>query len=539
MELLNIRCRLLTGQEVELSVPGDIRIRDVKELIADECHLAADSQRLIFKGQMFMDGNTLGSYGVTSGSVIHVIENSPGPSQGAQPSDRFGDGQGSVDFSDAMASSMGKLMGQFLKPQGSDGDSGRDWDKNMDNMKPFLMQGMKLAEQMARGDNDFGKFASKMFSNFMKPPMMHQDPSRSSYYSGSSFGDEQSHRVANGVRHAGESKGDSASERAETVVNIAKYAITKVSDYLSGTSRSAPQTNGDVKAPSAGMTASELEASLSLTKSSDGIFMKDPKSMASKLPWELLEQLEKVISSVDGTEPPKEDRLDVGHFMERYGAAVRKSGDAIKEVTKFCEGTCAMQSEKLMAMSMMFSLQAALQAEMAMITTVLSKQASRLNASAEADKSATLAESSQDAGSSSTSQEEKSVGSGMGLASKGKQSKKFSGFSARYSETDLYYVPEDYGKVGGKREEDAKKFVSMLTGMSGMQDPFKNPLANRRYGNEPKSSLTDDDILEESTELRTVLNQYRNSTGFKSRMDDFARKTKTLGEEYCTGCIDE
>ncbi|UKJ88890.1 hypothetical protein MACJ_002136 [Theileria orientalis] len=128
-ELLHISFRLMTEKTFCHSMKSSLLISDVKALIETDSEIAPENQRLIFKGQLLKDEFTLKSYGVESGSTIHVVGRAIRPQEqesgdNAQSStgneNGVGDGSGGLD-PDGQGSApgsrgIGMPMGLFMSP---------------------------------------------------------------------------------------------------------------------------------------------------------------------------------------------------------------------------------------------------------------------------------------------------------------------------------------------------------------------------------------------------------------------------------------
>eukprot|EP00927_Polykrikos_kofoidii_P079031 TRINITY_DN75826_c0_g1_i1.p1 TRINITY_DN75826_c0_g1~~TRINITY_DN75826_c0_g1_i1.p1 ORF type:complete len:990 (+),score=185.52 TRINITY_DN75826_c0_g1_i1:326-2971(+) len=69
---VNIRC--IDGTTTQLEVPNDLRISDVKEIIADLLDVPADTQRLIFRGHVVTDDDTVGKHITENNQTIHMVQ---------------------------------------------------------------------------------------------------------------------------------------------------------------------------------------------------------------------------------------------------------------------------------------------------------------------------------------------------------------------------------------------------------------------------------------------------------------------------------
>lgn len=560
-QFLNLTCRLLTGQEIKLSLPGDISISDVKELIAAECDLAPANQRLIFKGQQLSDDRTIDSYTVPSGSVIHVISNSSGgPSSTHQGSQGQAQGQtrNPLDFGDTMVSSMKRIMNGLLTPSGGDSTSAGSqghpkWANTAESMKPLLMEGMKLAQKMSKGEGDLGQFASKLLSNMMDShlgqagtPETRIPRESPSPQPPAEAGDHADYSDCNdGLCEAGLCPTE---HDARSAMLSAKDSINRVCDSLYNTSSSehaheaAYQTACcDRMSSSAGNSCiADCDTDL-LVRTRTGIFLDDAANLNSKLPWRFWEQLESAISQARGTSPCVRDRADIGNFLERYADAVQTSNAITKELVDWSNSSCTISSKRLSSISMIFSLQAALQSELTLITSILSNQASQLETSVDGSKASDsgqrMSQSAQDPAANSSKatpsinshHPEQDNAPNLNNVSRSDDSG-LEGPTSVGGNTS-----STFGNLPTKRESHPPLLFDMLSTFGRMAESVLNQPISQPRANVATSSQTDDDILLESTELRRLFNKYRDSLGFKSRMDEFVQKTKKLGANYCTG----
>jgi ubiquilin len=76
--LMKLRVKTLNGSTLEVEVPSDGTVKDLKDVLAKNTEVPADQQRVIFLGKVLKDPNTLQSYGRFSSFIVKKErENSP------------------------------------------------------------------------------------------------------------------------------------------------------------------------------------------------------------------------------------------------------------------------------------------------------------------------------------------------------------------------------------------------------------------------------------------------------------------------------
>ena len=73
------------GDNVDVRFAPAKTVADFKKAVAEKCGIPAEEQRLIFKGQLLKDDNTLESYGPSNGVVIHMVRGRSVQSQAPAP----------------------------------------------------------------------------------------------------------------------------------------------------------------------------------------------------------------------------------------------------------------------------------------------------------------------------------------------------------------------------------------------------------------------------------------------------------------------
>ncbi|KAL9656408.1 hypothetical protein ABK040_005174 [Willaertia magna] len=77
---------MMNGQSLEIKVDSDISINEFKEVIANQCEIPANQQRLIYQGKVLKDHTKLSDYKVPDGHTIHLVPITPSPSSTEQSS---------------------------------------------------------------------------------------------------------------------------------------------------------------------------------------------------------------------------------------------------------------------------------------------------------------------------------------------------------------------------------------------------------------------------------------------------------------------
>ncbi|KAJ8512376.1 hypothetical protein OPV22_002810 [Ensete ventricosum] len=71
---VHIRCS--NGSKFSVKTAVDATVEAFKAVVAGSCDVAVEQQRLIYKGRVLKDDETLASYGVESDHTIHLIRGS-------------------------------------------------------------------------------------------------------------------------------------------------------------------------------------------------------------------------------------------------------------------------------------------------------------------------------------------------------------------------------------------------------------------------------------------------------------------------------
>ncbi|KAF8020665.1 hypothetical protein BT93_G1176 [Corymbia citriodora subsp. variegata] len=88
---INVRCS--NGSKIAVRATLESTIGAFKSALARDCDVPADQQRLIYKGRILKDDQTLASYGLQADHTVHMVRGSS-PSTGTPPSSAPGAGSG-------------------------------------------------------------------------------------------------------------------------------------------------------------------------------------------------------------------------------------------------------------------------------------------------------------------------------------------------------------------------------------------------------------------------------------------------------------
>jgi len=70
---IKLTIRQSNGEQFEVEVEPSQTVLQLKELCKEKTNLEAVSQRLIFKGRILKDENTVASYEITDGLTVHLV----------------------------------------------------------------------------------------------------------------------------------------------------------------------------------------------------------------------------------------------------------------------------------------------------------------------------------------------------------------------------------------------------------------------------------------------------------------------------------
>ncbi|GBE59854.1 ubiquitin family domain containing protein [Babesia ovata] len=563
---LNVNFRLLDGKQVTLSLPKDTPVSDVKALVAAQCDIAPENQRLIFKGQLLLDNSTLGSYGLESGSTVHVVANATVPSSNQQQQSPQGNSRPSK-FSEAMASSMSSLMREFMAPQGGDGEArnpfsalgailgnaagqgnaqGGGMPSGSDATNNLLLHGMKLAQKLTESNSEFGNLASKLLSGMMKPDG--HRPGESSGV-GATAATSSSHAAETAVHQTATKATDSEEDSSMTqysavaAVSSAKGAIDAVYDLMQRAPDHSNDGNAGVHVPPEGRSMENLETDLALTRSPNGLFLEDTHGLNSNLPWTFLQLLEKEVAQIKGTGAPKREIGNAAEFMARYREVVASAAEITSDLADWSMRSRTMDANRFSKISSIWSLQAALQGEMALIATTLRNKYLKMDKSASgASQASAGVQHSQHATAGADSTTGTSAHTGVRKTDAADRGSANAAVTATQYDTH-HHSPggsatsccSHNSGEGHRQHAPVPNFGDMLSSFGRIAESALKQMQRPQRTTVVDTSSTEEDMLVDTTWLRRQFNQYRNSAGFQSRMEELARKTKKLGAKYCTG----
>lgn len=109
MSTINVHVQMLGGRRITVTVSPQERIQAFKERIQPDAQISAAQQRLIHRGHVLIDSETLASSGVEDGHIIHLVRGSaPAPTPAAAAPNPFGafSGGGMPEMDPEMMRSM-------------------------------------------------------------------------------------------------------------------------------------------------------------------------------------------------------------------------------------------------------------------------------------------------------------------------------------------------------------------------------------------------------------------------------------------------
>eukprot|EP01067_Filipodium_phascolosomae_P009262 Filipodium_phascolosomae@DN8214_c0_g1_i1.p1 len=76
---INLTFKVSGGTQFELEVDSLITVLDLKKLAVESSSIPAEEQRLIYKGRILKDADTLTQHKITSGHCMHLVRGAPPP----------------------------------------------------------------------------------------------------------------------------------------------------------------------------------------------------------------------------------------------------------------------------------------------------------------------------------------------------------------------------------------------------------------------------------------------------------------------------
>jgi len=67
-----VTIKFIAGQEIDLDVEADYTISSIKELVARQFNVPVEQQRLVFKGKILADAQSLCDYNIVGGTKLHL-----------------------------------------------------------------------------------------------------------------------------------------------------------------------------------------------------------------------------------------------------------------------------------------------------------------------------------------------------------------------------------------------------------------------------------------------------------------------------------
>ena len=71
---IKVQLRQNSGAQFDIEVNGKGTVRDLKEACVEKAGISADEMRLIFKGKILKDENTLEEYKIEDGVTVHLVK---------------------------------------------------------------------------------------------------------------------------------------------------------------------------------------------------------------------------------------------------------------------------------------------------------------------------------------------------------------------------------------------------------------------------------------------------------------------------------
>ncbi|ONK64253.1 uncharacterized protein A4U43_C07F23710 [Asparagus officinalis] len=143
-----VNIRYSNGSKIAVETPLDATVETFKALLAEKCDVPAAQQRLIYKGRILKDDQTLASYGVENDHTIHLVRGAA-----AQPT-LANTNAGAGNLGASGAGLGGEGLGSSLFPGlglnglGSTGGSGLFGLPELDQMQQQLSQNPNMMREL-------------------------------------------------------------------------------------------------------------------------------------------------------------------------------------------------------------------------------------------------------------------------------------------------------------------------------------------------------------------------------------------------------
>ncbi|XP_058767512.1 ubiquitin domain-containing protein DSK2b-like [Vicia villosa] len=112
VEGVNINVRCSNGSKYSVQVSLDSTVGSFKDLIARNCDIPAQQQRLIYKGRILKDDQTLQSYGLEADHAVHLVRSfAPANTSGGAGTNSSGTNTTTTDARSAGANDVGGVGG--------------------------------------------------------------------------------------------------------------------------------------------------------------------------------------------------------------------------------------------------------------------------------------------------------------------------------------------------------------------------------------------------------------------------------------------
>nr|6JL3_A Chain A, Ubiquitin domain-containing protein DSK2,putative [Plasmodium falciparum 3D7] len=71
--VINVSFKVTGGKEFTVAIEPDITVLDLKKICAEHVDIPVEAQRIIFKGKILKDKESLTLYGVADGNTMHLV----------------------------------------------------------------------------------------------------------------------------------------------------------------------------------------------------------------------------------------------------------------------------------------------------------------------------------------------------------------------------------------------------------------------------------------------------------------------------------